>query len=1423
MSKFIVRILYFVFYQRTISTHPTVSVRQFNCSQYALDLGGACDVNGHSGRLEAWFTAAQRGEVYAARRLLSTGSAGSVTVTNPDTAFLELNASLSDPTINEILLWTNVSLDGPLPGIGHAVRISGNCTGTDARCHISGSGAYRHFSLLPGAAVQLEHLVLCQGANAGDGGALAARHSTVSAYNCALESNRAGGSGGAIYAIGSNVSLVRTSIIRNAAAVAAAVGAYNGSSLTLDASNVMDNDSEGDCGGIAVEASSTLLALSAVIAHNTGAARGGGACILNGSAAFIYGGEIASNAANYFGGLWLDGGSTARLQSALMLENHAVFGVGRGGGVLFMNSGSLIFHNGTALVENSAEAGGGIFVGGGPGRVLLDGGRLTGNLAFGGEGGGGLYADAWEGIIELMRTEMGNNSAPAGDGGGLWVNATVHLGTNSSVIFNLAGRYGGGLYAAAGAEIVATNESVVENNTAISGGGGVCLEAHGVLAVQGGSSISYNMAGLTRVDESHGGGVYAGANAKVMVSGLGTAISGNQAQAGGGGIFADYASVEVSDGAKVTGNDAGWSGGGIQSAGPGSEVLVAAGVVSFNSATWDGGGITASALRVARGSSLEANSALRGGGGLAVVGQIAGVYAEVVASSVSHNVGFAGGGVMVGRYAALVMEESSLCNNSAFGIGSRGGGIFAEQYSMLNISESNVTGNSASYFGGGVHLSQGSSALLVRLSCSANIAEYGGVYYSTNATIRVEHASLHSNVATIEGGALHVNGASAVSLVNSSVHHNLAQAGPGGGLVMRGNSVMVLEQGTRITSNAAFFGGGLYITESAATIGIGCALSGNKALFDGGGLAVYHGVLRLDGVAVRGCLSKGKGAGLIVVSSTLAVADSLFVECAGDYGGGMYSDLAVLRMQNSTLNGNAASIMGGGAYFSGGNVTVVGVAASWNFAAGRGGAMALDKGTLMAQGCTLENNRAGNGGGIQVFARGSLEVEDSRFLNSSADSDGGGLSAAADVASIRLRFSIFRGGWAAHGAGAFFEWPNRNTTLELHALEFSENSAHVTQAVNMYWLYVDDKFTVAPNCTGVCDWPKDTLLFCTDAVAYIIMNADGEEVVSLMSMSGSEMDDLRYIAMDYYHNPTMYLTDVRISAESPNRTVLLESSTAWYSEEAALFDSLVAYGQPGTSQLLDFNPSVAAWGTARITLTFVECQAGEQMQTEQGTPAICRACPEGYIKFDNSSVPCTSCADVQGLECLGNDRYNIEDGYWLSPSVLHCRDRTGVDDQGADQTVKCFFEKVYTCDAYHACTSSSRNASGLDARSAAASSIGGSQLDRRQPARSAAASSIGGSQLDQRQPARSAAASSIGSSQLDPQLALRTGCRGLWRSVEGLPSVKRISADGVIIEVVWRAGLRSRSLYAAHAVAPPPAIARPAEGHRARTQLAAAW
>ena len=204
----------------------------------------------------------------------------------------------------------------------------------------------------------------------------------------------------------------------------------------------------------------------------------------------------------------------------------------------------------------------------------------------------------------------------------------------------------------------------------------------------------------------------------------------------------------------------------------------------------------------------------------------------------------------------------------------------------------------------------------------------GGAIYSTgNSTVIVDGAVLAANSASIDGGAVWINGAQ-FALVSGVLSGNAADAS-GGGIFATGSTNVDISGGY-ITNNRAnclnvsdFYhsgGGGIFTNESANIYLRGGYLTGNYAQSGGGGLRTFASQFRMTGGFVNSnYANESEGGGLSINEYGIGTIVGGYINnnVSNTHqhwgGGGIFSaNDTTLSIRNIIVTNNDAGGYGGG-------------------------------------------------------------------------------------------------------------------------------------------------------------------------------------------------------------------------------------------------------------------------------------------------------------------------------------------------------------------------------------------------------------------------------------------------------------------------------------------------------------------------------
>ena len=293
----------------------------------------------------------------------------------------------------------------------------------------------------------------------GDGGGIYADAYTILTIKggSSISNNTAGRDGGGIYAGGNTIVTIKGgSTVSNNTAGRDGGGIYNnGLRLEVDSSTVSDNEADRDAGGIYSWHESNLAVNNSTISNNTSDGKGGGIFIDVGAGNYrnsvdneIFYSNIFGNQAYQGGGIFNNGalyiyGSTIDSNIAHKEEFSTLYRSGDGGGIYSGNQGQLFVYDST-IINNKAD---------------IDGGGIASY-----RDGGSINIPIPHQYFKVLNTLT------------LGVNYLINEFTppepftiyNSTIAYNQAGKYGGGIYTISATGIF---NCTIAYNEAWTGGG----------------------------------------------------------------------------------------------------------------------------------------------------------------------------------------------------------------------------------------------------------------------------------------------------------------------------------------------------------------------------------------------------------------------------------------------------------------------------------------------------------------------------------------------------------------------------------------------------------------------------------------------------------------------------------------------------------------------------------------------------------------------------------------------------------------------------------------------------------------------------------------------------------------------------------------------------------------------------------------
>ena len=528
-------------------------------------------------------------------------------------------------------------------------------------------------------------------------------------------------------------------------------------------------------------------------------------------------------------------------------------------------------------------------------------------------------------IDDASRVTIQNNNAtpkngynPKGDstGGGLRIEegSTAVLGRNT-VINNNTAKSGGGVYTKGGK--VTINSSTITENKATGNGGGICAEDNSTVTVVGGEISSNTSAGV------------------------------EQTTSGGGGLYTNNSTVTL-DKVTITGNQATTDprndGGGILAAG--SNLTITGSTITENTAPDCGGGLFLSHTNAnITDSTIEGNQATQGAG--VYLNDSPDVAEADCTGSHTHNItrtninrntaSSIGGGMYVGLKSNVTLTGSTLDGNATTDkTGGQGGAIVAYSAGDITLDSTTVTNNDAAAGGGIYSLGTAGSDTHITLrnntKFTGNTAASGaGIYLvrssGNNILLELSDSAIDNNTASSGGGIFAYNG---VQINANKASFNGNKAANGAGIYLYGydpnNKVMAELTDSFIDNNiASDWGGGIFAYNGAEVKANNTSISNNKG-GNAGGLLVWNNSsaeLSNGSKVIGNTATNGNGGGVYAINGTVTATDcDITHNTATGNGGGIYGEQrSTIGLRTGALYNNHAGTAGDDMYLN--NTTLI--------------------------------------------------------------------------------------------------------------------------------------------------------------------------------------------------------------------------------------------------------------------------------------------------------------------------------------------------------------------------------------------------------------------------------------------------------------------------------------------------------------------
>ena len=526
-------------------------------------------------------------------------------------------------------------------------------------------------------------------------------------------------------------------------------------------------------------------------------------------------------------------------------------------------------------------------------------------------------------IDDASRVTIQNNNAtpkngynPKGDstGGGLRIEegSTAVLGRNT-VINNNTAKSGGGVYTKGGK--VTVNSSTITENKATGNGGGICAEDNSTVTVVGGEISSNTSAGV------------------------------EQTASGGGGLYTNNSTVTL-DKVTITGNkainDFRNDGGGILAAG--SDLTITGSTITKNTAPDCGGGLFLSHTNAnITGSTIEGNQAKKGAG--VYLNDSPDVAEADCTGSHTHNItdtkinrntaSSMGGGMYVGQSNVTLTGSTLDGNVTTDKTGGQGGAIVAYSAGDITLDSTTVTNNYAAAGGGiyslGTAVSDTHITLRNNTKFTGNTATSGaGIYLAhslgNNILLELSDSAIDNNTASSGGGGIFAYNGVQINANKASFNGNKAASGAGIYLYGQNNKVMAELTDSFIDNNiASDWGGGIFAYNGAEVKANNTSISNNKG-GNAGGLLVWNNSsaeLSNGSKVIGNTATNGNGGGVYAINGTVTATDcDIIHNTATGNGGGIYGEQrSTIGLRTGALYNNHAGTAGDDIYLN--NTTLI--------------------------------------------------------------------------------------------------------------------------------------------------------------------------------------------------------------------------------------------------------------------------------------------------------------------------------------------------------------------------------------------------------------------------------------------------------------------------------------------------------------------
>jgi predicted outer membrane repeat protein len=582
-----------------------------------------------------------------------------------------------------------------------------------------------------GGNLAFTNVILRNNSVSSEGGAISTTTGNITLTNCSLIGNHAEEDGGAIATSKGAITITNSTLQLNTAGSAGGAIDMDGSAATVTLSitnSSVNNNRAGDAGGAINDLSTGTITISKCVVINNVAGSSGGAIHTSGSLS-IDASNVGFNTAGSGGGA-IEAHNDGKLLS-ITNSNLSADKAAGDGGVVETDNLTVTYVN-DVIVSNRAGAFSGALEQDGEGSdtVSISGCTINNNTAV--DSGGAVFSDA----PMTIDSSVINFNAAGQEGGGVYAFPSLSLKvTNTTIFQNTAADEGGGVTCYTSTAIF-TNDSVINNISGVSGGGIYYSNDGGSLALTA-TSVSNN----TAAD-------YAGGVAGHVVGGTDTisggSFNGNVASGNGGGAMYLEGTASVT-GATVRNNTAGGSGGGIIGDGP--CLTVSSSIITNNTASTYGGGVeldhTGGTLTLL-GNLISGNTAVSyWGGGVADFAFGSGLFTDIsggtpIGNTITQNTAGSFGGGVITNAGSVTFNASLISGNRS---GGDGGGfdIYGAPSALASgvLVNDTFAANTAALDGGGVNIESSASLTLVNDTFNLNAAAAGSAVFGDGGTTKL--------------------------------------------------------------------------------------------------------------------------------------------------------------------------------------------------------------------------------------------------------------------------------------------------------------------------------------------------------------------------------------------------------------------------------------------------------------------------------------------------------------------------------------------------------------------------------------------------------------------------------------------------------------------------------------------------------------